>query len=78
MRDLLQDARFALRHFRKNKTFTESAMTTLALALGANTAIFSVVETVLLASLPYQYKQVDRIPAMRAGKVDPMVALRYE
>ena len=46
MRDLLQDARFALRHFRKNKTFTESAVTTLALAMGANTAIFSVVETV--------------------------------
>ena len=76
MRDLLQDARFASRHFRKNKTFTETAVTTLALAMGANIAIFSVVETVLLASLPY--KQVDRIPAMGAGKVDPMVALRYE
>jgi predicted permease len=59
MRDLLQDARFATRQLRKNKTFTVIAVTTLALAVGANTAIFSVVETVLLASLPY--KQVDRL-----------------
>jgi predicted permease len=59
MRDLLQDARFASRQLRKNKTFTVIAATTLALAVGANTAIFSVVQTVLLASLPY--KQVDRL-----------------
>jgi predicted permease len=59
MRDLLQDARFATRQLRKNKTFTVIAVTTLALAVGANTAIFSVVHTVLLASLPY--KQVDRL-----------------
>src|SRR5579864_9582538 len=59
MRDLLHDARFASRQLRKNKTFTVIAVTTLALAVGANTAIFSVVETVLLASLPYIH--VDRL-----------------
>ena len=48
MRDLLQDARFATRQWRKNKTFTVIAVTTLALAVRANTAIFSVVETVRL------------------------------
>ena len=41
MRDLLQDARFATRQLRKNKTFTVMAVTTLALAVGAHTAIFS-------------------------------------
>lgn len=59
MSDLLQDARFAIRQLRKNKTFTAIAATTLALAVGATTAIFSVVHAVLLAPLPY--KQVDRI-----------------
>ena len=48
MRDLLQDARFATRQLRKNKTFTVLAVTTLALAVRANTAIFSVIETVRL------------------------------
>ena len=59
MRDLLRDARFALRQLWKNKTFTTIAVMTLALAVGATTAIFSVVRTVLLAPLPY--REVDRL-----------------
>lgn len=47
------DLRFAARQLRKHPAFTATATLTLALGIGANTAIFTVVQSILLAPLPY-------------------------
>ena len=55
METIVQDLRFALRQLGKNRAFTVVAVLTLALGIGANTAIFSVVDSVVLQPLPFSH-----------------------
>ncbi len=65
---ILQDVRLALRTLLKDRGFTAVAVLTLAVAIGANTAIFSVVDGVLLRPLPYP--DADRLVRVSASTVN--------
>jgi predicted permease len=57
MNVLIQDLRYGLRQLRNNPGFTATVVITLALAIGANTSIFSIVNALILKSLPYSHPE---------------------
>src|ERR1700679_2229795 len=73
MGTVMQDVRYALRGFRRNPVFTVTVIATLALGIGATTAVFSVVDRILFRSLPYAHD--DRLVSV--GLVAPIIPQEF-
>ncbi len=76
MRTVLQDVRYAFRRLCKAPAFTAVALVTLALGIGVNAAIFSVVNAIILKPLPYE--DADRLTFVMESRLNiPVISVAY-
>src|SRR5207302_8112502 len=83
LEDLDQDVRYAIRALRKSPSLASVAILTLALGIGATTAIYSVVDTILLQPLPFAdsdrlVRVVENIPFIDAGRPPVQRGVTYQ
>jgi hypothetical protein len=75
MRSVLQDLRYALRRLRMSPGFTFTAVTVLALGIGANIAVFTILNGIFLRPLPYAHS--DRIVTIELVSPMPYFSMTY-
>src|SRR5258708_17572712 len=77
LRDFAYDLRFSARSFRRSPSFTATAVLSLALGIGATTAIYSLVDQVILHALPVRYPQRLVLIDWKGGRVYAGFCISY-